>query len=88
MLKYEETARVGDHIRSYDFAGRTDCYIEGIVQRIEKDRLDPRDFALFVVLVDNDVWRQRAASGRVGKTVYVPMETTDDYDGRVVNLSW
>lgn len=26
------TIRAGDHVRSYDFPGRTDCYVEGYVE--------------------------------------------------------
>ncbi len=105
MLKYQNIARVGDRIRAYDFAGlgpksgRNDCYIEGIVERIDREGYE-NGFAAFVIVVDKDVWPERPPrvegntttlhkkQGRVGCTTYVPMEVAFfEYDGRIVNLS-
>ncbi len=82
MLKYETAAKIGDRIRGYDFDGRTDCYVEGRVKCISE-----RDgYRAFVITVDTDVWRGKTMTSRVGRTVNVPMETTWDYDGRIINL--
>jgi hypothetical protein len=86
MLKYQNLARPGDRIRSYDFEGRPDCFIEGVVNRITAEA----GYTAFAVIVDRDVW---AASddpngrSRVGLTVFVPLEMAwGEYPGRVVNL--
>ncbi len=96
-FKHENKANVGDRIRSYDFEGRTDCYIEGVVQ--EKDTEGNRQgYACFVVVVDVDGWPDRDNEqqgkslvvkdcGRIGQTVFIPMETAwMEYDGRIVKL--
>lgn len=91
-LKYENAAKVGDRIRSYDFHGRTDCYVEGVVQRLDTEGKE-KGFAAFVVLGDKDCWSNidipaDLRNSRVGKTIYVPMECAFlEYDGRIVNLS-
>lgn len=33
------TIKTGDLIKSYDFHGRTDCYMVGLVERVERDGL-------------------------------------------------
>ena len=78
-----------DRIRAYDFEGRTDCYIEGAVQRYGKTSDNAE---CVVILVDTDVWPQRPQHGsdnigtRVGMTFLVPLEIPNDYEGRVIKL--
>jgi hypothetical protein len=82
-LKYENFVTAGESIRSYDHAGRTDCYIEGTVQGVNTTL----DYAAYDVLVDKDVWKGEPHTGRVGKIVHVPMQVgEDDYDGRIVKI--
>jgi hypothetical protein len=84
--RYEGVAGVGDRVRSYDFRGNPDCYIEGRVLRLDRDGKE-KGFAAFVVLCDRDVWYGKTPPWRTGQTVYVPMEVAwGEYDGRVVNL--
>ena len=87
--KFEDVAVVGERVRSYDFRGRTDCYVEGVVQRLDVAGAD-RGYAALIVAVDVDVFagKVHANGGRVGDAAYVPMEVAFlDYGGRVVNLS-
>jgi len=86
-MKYQNTAEVGDRIRSYDFQGRTDAYIEGEV--LAKGVVgEQQGYACFVVRVDVDVWPGKVGKGREGSRVFVPMECAYmEYEGRIVNLS-
>lgn len=90
-LKYENSFKVGDTIRSYDFRpleGRSECYVEGVV--IQKDLNCNSeswcDYAAYVIEVTVDSWDEYGVSrgSRVGQTIRVPMEVSfDEYDGRV-----
>lgn len=88
-LKYAKVAQVGDRIRSYDFRGRTDCYVEG---RVLDAHDDSKGFSALKILVDKDVWKYKDHDSknvnRVGIVFYVPLELEwGEYDGRVVNLT-
>ena len=80
MLKYENLANVGDRIRAYDFLGRRDSYIEGVVTR--KGRIEtPRGVLMYAgYTIDIDV---DTLGGREGDVGYVPFETSLDYDDRI-----
>jgi len=93
MLKFEETAEIGDLIRAYDFEpipGREDHYVTGTV--IEKGPLyqfiPGREHAVYVCdgytidcTFDTD-------ERRVGTAVMVPFEMSlTDFDERVENLT-
>ena len=86
MLKYANIAKVGQTIRAYDFkpmVGRDDCYVEGIVKRV-----DNKGFDCFVIEVPKDSWAEGEDAGRVGQEVLVPFQVSFmEYDGRVMNLS-
>jgi hypothetical protein len=91
-LKFENTATIGDTIRAYDFKpmdGRGDCYLEGVVNKIVSVGSAMGGYRAFRVLVDRDVWNGEVEtdSTRIGTFVFVPMETSRDFDGRVVNLT-
>lgn len=88
MLKYENTANIGDVIKAFDFQpmeGREDAYLIGEViekgafyQEIEEGRK--------IYLCDGYTVKVTASPGfesRVGATMCVPFESTFDYDGRV-----
>lgn len=67
-LKYEDQFKVGDKIRAYDFQNVPDHYVEGSVLRT-----DTHKYAIcYVIACVRDTL---ASSHRVGKEVYVPMET-------------
>lgn len=77
MLKYENFA-VGDYIRAYDFEpveNRPARYIEGFIV----GRQTVHGARCYTVEVERDTLSNREAA-----YVNVPMETTFDYDGRVV----
>lgn len=85
MFKYQNVAKVGERIRSYDFEGRQDCYVEGVVQSVNLDGGDRR-YAHFVITVDVCCFPMRRSSGvsRVGTTMYVPLQMGwGEYEGRV-----
>lgn len=82
-LKYQDIAKHGDRIRSYDFHGRTDCYVEGEVVSITN-----HPYAAFIIECDREVWQGKDTTERVGTQIQVPMEIAlNEYDGRIVNLS-
>jgi hypothetical protein len=93
-LKYENSFKTGDTIRSYDFpplAGRRDCYVEGVVTAVDMECNNDGwgGYAAYVIEVTADSWdepgKDNRGSTRVGKTVFVPMEVDfQEYDGRVV----
>ena len=80
MLKYQNLANVGDRIRAYDFLGRRDSYIEGVVKA--KGRIEtPRGVLMYTgYTIDIDV---DTLGGRTGDEGYVPFETSMDYDERI-----
>lgn len=90
MLKFANVAKVGHVIRAYDFkpmAGREDCFVEGVVTKIEKQGYD-----CFVINVTKDVFggevQPRGEHSRVGHEVLVPFQVSFmEYDARVINLS-
>ena len=76
-LKFEDLANRGDRIRSYDFMGNTEAYIEGTV--IDKG-MTPGGYYGYTINIEKD----GADFGRVGDTGYVPFETAFmEYDTRV-----
>ena len=92
MLKFENTANVGDTIRAYDFQpmpDRPDTYLIGEV--IEKGQIwakpDP-DYPREIYMCDGYTVRVTDASDedwhRIGSIVYVPFEMSlTDFDNRV-----
>lgn len=88
MLKYENTANIGDNIMAYDFqpmAGRNPDYVEGTVVEITSER----GYKAFKIICTLDVWNGKVLNdngSRIHTFVYVPMETSHDYDGRIVKL--
>lgn len=91
MLKFQNIARTGDVIRGYDFkpmAGRGDCYVEGVVERITNER----GYQAFKITCTKDVFggedQPRGKHSRVGQIVFVPLEVDImEYDARIINLS-
>ena len=80
MLKYENLAEVGMVIRGYDFRGSKDAYIEGKV--IAKGKVTIQGqymYDAYTIIVEKD----GAEFGREGDEMYIPFETSMDYDGRV-----
>ena len=86
MLKFSNSAQVGDTIRAYDFKplmGREDCFVECVVKKV-----DNRGFDCYVIVVTRDSWSDAEDQGRVGKEVSVPFEVSFmEFDARVMNLS-
>lgn len=80
---------VGDCIKAYDFEpceGRPEYYIVGIVRSIGWVR--DEYIAYFVeCFYDSDESSYKGSRwSRVGQTVYVPVMTSMDYDGRVTKV--
>ena len=77
-LKYEGKFKKGDTIKAFDFERKKDHYISGKITGTEV-----RNGAkVYVIKVTND--SGKTSGGRVGNIGYVPMETSMDYDGRIV----
>lgn len=81
-LKYENTAKIGDTIKAYDFAryGEKESYIQGIV--VEKGMCDDKYYACYKIKLTK---RLVAGKDRTQSTIdagadvwYVPFETCDD----------
>lgn len=90
MLKYENTAEIGDVIKAYDYEpmeGRPSRFIVGRVIK-KGDVVHPEyGVSMFkgfhIEITDAD----RNDDSRIGDIGYVPFETTFDYDGRVEVLA-
>lgn len=86
MLKYENTAEIGDVIKAFDFEpieGRHDHFIVGRVIK-KGDVIHPEHgFSLFKGFHIEITGADEDDDPRIGDIGYVPFETTFDYDGRV-----
>ena len=81
--KFEDTAKIGDKIRAYDFvprADRGDYYIEGIVT--DKGSIDSKDYLAYKINVTKVVRDNKdVTKNSNAKVSYVPFETdTDNLD--------
>lgn len=91
MMKFETAAKVGQIIRGYDFkpmAGRNDCYVEGVVERITTEP----GYKAFKITCTKDVFdgevQPKGKESRLGRIVYIPLEVSFmEYDARIINLS-
>jgi len=86
----ETKIQVGDCIKAFDFEpckGRPEYYIVGIVREIGWVR---DEYIAYKVECFYDSDERIVASGakhtRVGQTIYVPVLTSMDYDGRVTKV--
>jgi hypothetical protein len=90
MLKFANFAKVGQTIRAYDFKpmiGRGDCYVEGVVTKI-----DNKGYDCYVITVVKDVFddavQPKGQHSRVGHEVFVPFEVSFmEHNSRIMNLS-
>lgn len=88
-LKFENTAKIGDSIRAYDFEPRNladypDMFVEGEILNIVTH---PSGAKCFLILCTNDSNAPTLEyRNRVGAEVYIPMETGMDFDTRVTKL--
>lgn len=81
MLKFENLANIGDRIRAYDFRGRKDAFIEGVVTAKGPIK-HPQGYNLFdgyTIQIDVD----GAGFDREGEDGYIPFGALIDYDDRV-----
>ena len=92
MLKFENTAEIGDLIRAYDFEpmpDRPDTYVTGWVKEkgaifAEIDGVERYICDGYTILCQYDTGH----GAREGFNVYVPFEMGfTDFDGRVENLT-
>lgn len=88
-LKFEGKFNVGDYIRAYDFEpckGRLDSYIEGTIVEVHQfDSNVPGDYSYFKVDIEHCVSRGEKIQS-ASKIFKVPMETTMDYDHRIIEV--
>jgi hypothetical protein len=94
MMKRNETnvmkIEVGDLIKAFDFEpypDRPDCYVVGIVREIGWIRNEYIGYTIDCVY---DTMPKAAnvseVVSRVGREVFVPVQTLFDYDGRVTKV--
>jgi hypothetical protein len=95
MMKRNEVnhpaIEVGDLIKGFDFEpcpGRPDMYVVGIVEWI--GMREPEGYLAYQIRTVYDSYDKcstnKCATSRVGKVVYVPVQTSMDYDGRVTKV--
>lgn len=87
LLKFEGKFKEGDYIRAYDFEpirGRLDSYIEGVVVEIVDD-LKSLPYKAYKIKLEQSV-RSGNIERSDGTMLYVPMETSRDYDHRIIAL--
>jgi len=92
MLKFDGIA-IGSRIKAFDFEpieGRPDCYIEGEVIQVTQVG-GPFGYKAYEVFCEYDSWFKDGDpsedGNRVYKNVFVPLETSHDYDNRVQVVS-
>lgn len=83
MLKFELLANVGDRIRSYDFMGNREAFIEGKV--VAKGAVyHPTEGYYMYEAYSIEIDKDGAGFGREGDVGYVPFESGFlEYDNRV-----
>ena len=85
-LKYEGF-KVGQRIKAMDFEpcpGRMDRYVIGTIKKVGMVTTPHDRYMAYTIVVDFDtreIFRTRFI--RVGQLVYVPVESTDDFENRV-----
>lgn len=93
MLKFENTAEIGDVIKAFDFQpmeGRDDAFLTGVVlskgdmiSEVEPGRFINIGQGYTVKVLYSQSGSEQFDASREGTEMYVPFETTFDYDGRV-----
>jgi hypothetical protein len=86
-LKFENAAEVGDVIRSYDFGGVDNCYLEGVVLRKGAVHPDMHGVMFFECRCTKAIREGLVKDKAVGELFYAPFETCFmEYDGRIQKL--
>ena len=78
MLKFENLAVVGQIIRSYDFYGNKEAFIEGKI--IDKGWMPNGALGYTIEIIKDSIQEQFGREGDIG---YVAFETSLEYDDRV-----
>ena len=73
MLKFEGKFAVGDTIRSYDFFGRRDCFVEGIVLEAKSTELG---YAAYKIRCTRRVFAGNESAKEVGVEFFAPHEVS------------
>jgi len=68
--------KVGDTIRSYDFMGHTDCYMEGTITEIKDGLYYCKGLKRVIQGIE-----------RLWSDFRTPIESFMDFDGRIVKIS-
>lgn len=82
---YVNTFTVGQTIRSYDFEGRTDCFVEGVIIACHTELSQERPYFCYELEVTREVFGGEEDTRPTLKAehVYAPMATMFDYEGRL-----
>ena len=81
MLKYEKLAVVGDKLKSFDFEpmeGRRDRYVEGYIIKLTEQSYA---YGYLIYCIKDAAFL--GDYNRVGEHVFVPYETSMEFDDRV-----
>lgn len=73
-LRHAGRFNVGQIIRGYDFPGRTDCYIEGMV--LEADYRHPLGFACYRIRITERLMGGLRIREEIGGEGYIPHEVS------------
>ena len=84
-----EIIKTNDTIRAHDFKPcleRGDCYVEGVVRAVVKPS---NDYHYYLIECTRDVTDgdDERVYSRIGTEIKVPIMTSNDYPGRVMNLT-
>lgn len=78
----------GDYVRSYDFEGRTDCYVEGTVERVIKagqqikfDHPATAPHDMLQVLISRTVWADKPSPMGDVRRIYPPQNGVQKLTG-------
>ena len=86
-MKFEILAEIGQRIRSYDFYGNREYFIEGtVIAKGSIESMEGYTFEGYSILVDRDGFQTGPVgeSRRVGDIGYIPFEVSFmEYDNRV-----
>lgn len=66
-LEPDTTIRVGDRVRSFDFAGDDSCYWVGTVREIQQEK------GVYEIVVDFQIWEGQRAKENYCWAVYPPI---------------
>lgn len=82
-----DAIKIGDKVRSYNFDGRDDCYVEGVVEAIGPFAgAEAWDCERLHVRVERMVWQGVEQGVEPGRMAYPPVNGTPTVGGKTTNF--